>query len=959
MKREYFRTRAVLALACAIASFLESALAQNDVRIDIFQRAVEKQFPNGYAVYSDAGTIVKTVPGPASAMVKAKTSDLRIGSGVGYLSDWSYARLEKGIKPNWIVPNAASVAPTTTQAALPSALNGLVIYPSVRKVDFPEGYNLFTDEGKQIEAVPGPTSLMLKAESNAKSFANGKAYLSDWSYDQLRQGKKPEWFVMRESTGWQGSPAFERATSELRKLATSEPRGASSEHISPDERGVAKRSRGMFIEPSRSHKAPEALDDVALYPDAIMGQFPDGYTIYDDAGRPMRFVKGPVTMMLRGKVSFSEAPHSNPMTLYLSQSGYQAFKNQKPTEWLGAGTHLQHTDIYAHPFRESSNLSKTVDTKLPRVEGFHSDAWDEIDAYNGAGVVSDIVLAHHPLTYSIFKTLGEGYSPVDGKRKWTEPWVVHGCSESLEMPSGMGMFLRASLFDKFAGLPARERDWYDQSLPGIHQAVADVFRRDLETHVTTTSLASREVLQVPLQAIYLEFYRSPFVLLQEGGGIDGTYTRNFSRFLSGREAGSATPEIVNRPSYYGVRIYKEDKCIEDIPLFGAVDFEIFVELLLRNYTRRAAGLSLESSDDWLRGFCETVYKEVFGKMSGLLSDVETIYWKGEGYFNLLPLDLIAVSFGEKDGTGNIPMVEVAHADAMARESSFRQRLRESGAMLVANPDYSGVGKSPAATNEFDEEVRKLVTRAFSNRTLSFKDLPGAEVEVTRLRSALESSGIQEVDVLQGNDASEQAILEAIHTSGMAHFATHGFYLDLSVADGKGGKQLLRELKNSTNPYFRSGLALAGANTTLAQWSKGTVTGSSTDGVLLASEVNELDLANLSLLVLSACSTAEGKPVDGKSVASLREAFLQAGVETLVSTLWDIPDDFAVKLMDDFYERLLSGETPSFALWHAKKENFLELRKTTGFAESMVKVAPFVAVTQAAKPDSSKPWFRFW
>jgi hypothetical protein len=943
---------AFLALPAWIA-LCTPVLAQSG-SLQVLPQVVEMNFPAGYTVYTDEGKVVKTVPGPSFATIKAQTSGKSFAPDEVYLSDWSFDRMQKGEKPNWIVPNAAQLAPATRQLAPPDAPNRLIIYPTARQLNIPEGYSLFSDEGEQIKSVPGPASVTVKAESSGKSFAKGKAYLSDWSYNQFQQGKKPNWIVIRERIWWEGLPSFERATGKLRELAISDTRGVRFQHTYPDGHASVKSSRGMVVAPNAPNTAPRGFEDVALYPDAIMGQFPSGYTVYDETGAPVRFVEGPVTMLLRGKVSFSETPDDNPssnrMTLYLPESSYQAVSTPKPIDLIGPGEYAAHIDVYAGPFRASRDVWSMFEKELPRLEWLNNDAWDEIDAYNGAGVVSDVVLAHHPLTYSIFKTLGEGYSPVDGKRKWREPWVVHGCSESLEMPSGMGMFLRASLFDMLAGLPARERDWYDQSLPGIYQAVADVFRRDMEAHVTTTSLASREVLEVPHQAIYLEFYRSPFVLLQENGGIDGTYTRNFSRFLSDKESSSATPEIVNRPSYYGVRVYKEDECIEDIPLFGAVDFEIFVELLLRNYTKRAAGLSLESSDEWLRGFCETVYKEVFGKMSGHFSDVETIYWKGEGYFNLLPLDLIAVSFGEKEGTGDVPIIELADADAMVKVSSFRQRLREDGAMLVANPDYSGVGKSFAASNVFDDEVRKLVTRAFSKRMLSFKDLPGAEVEVTRLRSALEAWGIQKVDVLQGVDASEHAVLEAIDRTGMAHFATHGFYLDLSVADEKEGKQVLKELKNSTNPYFRSGLALAGANTTLDQWAKGRVTGSSTDGVLLASEVKELDLTNLSLLVLSACSTAEGKPVDGKSVASLRDAFLQAGVETLVSTLWDIPDDFAVKLMGDFYEHLLGGDTPSIALWRAKKDNFLELRKNTGFAESMVKVAPFVAVTQAAKPD---------
>jgi CHAT domain-containing protein len=294
------------------------------------------------------------------------------------------------------------------------------------------------------------------------------------------------------------------------------------------------------------------------------------------------------------------------------------------------------------------------------------------------------------------------------------------------------------------------------------------------------------------------------------------------------------------------------------------------------------------------------------------------------------------------------MIEIADPAALGRSSSFSGNLRELGALLVANPAYNEGSRQHSGGKTYEDGTARLVSRAFSNRKLLFENLPGADAEVEEVSEKLDSFGAKSVSVLRKEEASEQAILDQLSRTGMAHIATHGFYLDMTLATDEEGERLLNGLKESANPYFRSGLALAGANATLAEWSKGNVRGSVMDGVLLASEVKDIDLKNLSLLVLSACSTAEGKPVDGKSVASLREAFLQAGVETLVSTLWDIPDDFAAKLMSDFYERLLAGDTPSIALWHAKKDNFLELRQTTGFAESMIKVAPFVAVTQAAK-----------
>jgi CHAT domain-containing protein len=71
-----------------------------------------------------------------------------------------------------------------------------------------------------------------------------------------------------------------------------------------------------------------------------------------------------------------------------------------------------------------------------------------------------------------------------------------------------------------------------------------------------------------------------------------------------------------------------------------------------------------------------------------------------------------------------------------------------------------------------------------------------------------------------------------------------------------------------------------------------------DGALLAHEISALDLSKTELVMLSACRTAGGRIRLGEGVASLARAFLAAGVQSVVATLWDVEDrsaaDMAVK-----------------------------------------------------------------
>lgn len=89
------------------------------------------------------------------------------------------------------------------------------------------------------------------------------------------------------------------------------------------------------------------------------------------------------------------------------------------------------------------------------------------------------------------------------------------------------------------------------------------------------------------------------------------------------------------------------------------------------------------------------------------------------------------------------------------------------------------------------------------------------------------------------------------------------------------------------------------------------------GFLQAREIRQLHL-NARLVTLSACKTAAG-PVYGSGTASIVNAFIEAGAQSVVSTLWDVDDQSGRKLMESFYRRLANGEGRAEALRHAKLE----------------------------------------
>ena len=133
-----------------------------------------------------------------------------------------------------------------------------------------------------------------------------------------------------------------------------------------------------------------------------------------------------------------------------------------------------------------------------------------------------------------------------------------------------------------------------------------------------------------------------------------------------------------------------------------------------------------------------------------------------------------------------------------------------------------------------------------------------------------------------------------------HMATHGFWWGSETdADGK-----------YVPPMRRSGLVLAGSDMEPLSSDKA--------GVLMAQEIAELDLSSVDLLVLSACQTAGGE-IQEDGVFGLQRGFKQAGVGTIVMTLWPVISDMTRELMTLMYENLAKGQDARDAFYSARKE----------------------------------------
>jgi CHAT domain-containing protein/Flp pilus assembly protein TadD len=239
-------------------------------------------------------------------------------------------------------------------------------------------------------------------------------------------------------------------------------------------------------------------------------------------------------------------------------------------------------------------------------------------------------------------------------------------------------------------------------------------------------------------------------------------------------------------------------------------------------------------------------------------------------------------------------------------SSATERPEAAGNLLiVANVDY-----------DHEQAMAQVVPpRKFGRREAvrgaggwkSWGPLPGTLGEMASIQKLYRDTfGMNGITVLEQTGAQETKFCEEAVRHKYLHIATHGFFAPeslTSVLRTSATRSSSTELSPGDGaseigfpPGLLSGLALSGANLG--------PTPERGDGILTASEVENLDLRGVQLVVLSACETGLGELAGGEGLLGLQRSFQIAGAQTVVATLWEVPDDATRSLMERFYENLL-------------------------------------------------------
>ncbi|MBX7220170.1 MAG: tetratricopeptide repeat protein [Blastocatellia bacterium] len=293
-------------------------------------------------------------------------------------------------------------------------------------------------------------------------------------------------------------------------------------------------------------------------------------------------------------------------------------------------------------------------------------------------------------------------------------------------------------------------------------------------------------------------------------------------------------------------------------------------------------------------------RAVFEPVRKLLGASTRVLLSPDGSLNLIPFDALV----DERGRFLVQSYEFSYL------TSGRDLLRlQNGShstnppLALANPDYAA-GQGP-----------KLLGKQFQ----PLARLSGTAAEAAALKTLFPA-----LNTYEETRATETALTQTRRPEFL-HIGTHGYFfpdVEMDSASGNSSQRLL--LRDDTpvnldkirqeNPLLRSYLFFAGAN---HEASVGDA-----DGILTALEAASLDLWGTKLVVLSACDTGLGDVKNGEGVYGLRRAFVLAGSESQLVSLWPVSDAGTRDLMVDFYGQLKNGAGRSAALRQIRL-NFLK------------------------------------
>lgn len=257
----------------------------------------------------------------------------------------------------------------------------------------------------------------------------------------------------------------------------------------------------------------------------------------------------------------------------------------------------------------------------------------------------------------------------------------------------------------------------------------------------------------------------------------------------------------------------------------------------------------------------------------------------DGPLNALPFASLGLKNGNETAAW-IDRFEIGFVPSLsfATQSHDNSKNRQTRVAIVADPVYAK--DDLRLTGLTSEHEKNRVASRSADLTSQFVRLPFSSIEAASVAAEFKPADLVTLTGFAAN--AENVAKLPSRDLRVLHFATHA----LTRADSPGMSALyLSAFRPNGLPTDRSSLS--------------------------ADDIYRLGL-RADLVVLSACSTNQGRNVRGEGVLGLTHSFLANGSGAVVATLWPVDDAQTSLFMREFYRTYRSGASPPAALRAAQQ-----------------------------------------
>lgn len=301
-----------------------------------------------------------------------------------------------------------------------------------------------------------------------------------------------------------------------------------------------------------------------------------------------------------------------------------------------------------------------------------------------------------------------------------------------------------------------------------------------------------------------------------------------------------------------------------------------------------------------------VYPLLWDKVNDYIQEGDVVFYSTDGLMHQLNIE--AIRLPNQSGV----KLYVDDVYDMRRLSSTRELCIDSSDGRYKTAALFGNLNLNMQDSEVDAVDQNMESSHITSRTLGsqFKNVVPrtpvpiqSEQMIYNVSATLRSAKIKS-DIYVRELGTENAFKQLSGTgTDLILIYTHGFYIE--------GLTDYQENEVELSPMMRSGVVMAGSPEISID--------SDNDGLLLAREIADMNLSGTDIVFLSACQTAQGE-ITGDGVFGIQRGLKQAGVDTIIMTLWEVDAMMSIEIVEEFYKALAEPGT-------TKREAFRKARNT--------------------------------